>query len=62
LQKARITVTITKDVDLNPELYYTDSVEDMLTMAIQYADNMLHEFISEGIIKVYAEGKLIEEK
>lgn len=62
MQKAKITLTITKEVELNPEWYYTESVEDMLNMAIQQADNMPHEFIADGDINVYVEGKLIEEK
>ncbi|WP_088832706.1 hypothetical protein [Paenibacillus tyrfis] len=56
--KAVITVTITKEVELNPQDYGTESREDMLQMEIQYAGNLLHEWISIGEPDIFVEGVL----
>ena len=59
--KAIITVTVTKEVELNPKAYGTDSPEDMLEMEKQFADNLLHEWISDGDLQIFVEGKLKEQ-
>lgn len=56
--KALITVTITKEVELDPRAYNTDSPEDMLHLEMEFADNLLHEWISIGEPHIFVEGTL----
>ncbi|KEQ27788.1 hypothetical protein [Paenibacillus tyrfis] len=56
--KALITVTITKEVELDPQDYGTESPEDMLQMEMQFAGNLLHEWIGVGEPNVLVEGVL----
>ncbi|MFB0841807.1 hypothetical protein [Paenibacillus oleatilyticus] len=56
--KAIITVTITKEVELDPKDYGTESPEDMLQMEMQFAGNLLHEWISVGEPDIFVEGVL----
>lgn len=60
--KARITVTVTRIVDLSEDYYDSDStVDERLRDEIQYADNLFHEWIEGNGVEFKTEGSLIED-
>jgi len=60
MAKALITVTITREIEYDPDFYETDlSEEEFLQEEIKYADNLFHEWIEADGVKFFTEGKLI---
>jgi hypothetical protein len=57
LAKAKITVTITREIEFDPEYY--DTTEQMLAEEIRYADELFHEWIESEDVKFETKGELI---
>jgi hypothetical protein len=60
MAKAKVTVTITKEVEFNPEYYpenYTP--EQMLAEEIYFADDMFHEWVDSNKVSFETKGELI---
>jgi hypothetical protein len=62
IKTAIVTLTITKEVKLNPYDYGTDSAEDMLKIEMQYAENQTDDWMSAGNISVLVDGKIKKEE
>lgn len=58
--KAKITVTVTREIDLDNDCYDPDSTyEERLRDEIQYADNLFHEWISVDDAQWNTDGELL---
>lgn len=62
MKKIVVTVTITREVEIDSDIYGTDMTEEqILQEEIQYAEDLFHEWVEADNIQWKTEGKLIFE-